>query len=374
MILIVFVILVSIPSLVWGESVWGKEQVTKVIASSEKPSISISTDRASIVPGNFFTISGEVIDGDGNPVNAKVLVEFVHLVSDEEEEIAYRTSTFSQNGIFYDNSVILKHIGNYKIHVTTTINEQTETAFVLVEVVDLFKTQAAYISYVGIGAFAGLMVIILKRMTSNPTRREILRFICITAIAITPTGVFLLTDVEIGQNGPFGLVLVERTIKIGDPRDAPFEYEWMINLGGFYPDYATGIQIPIFVLIFGVAGGYIRYLHTTYKLLHVESVLVTIPVEAPGKGEKSVHEVRIAILHQSMKDLALLFLAPLLAIASYFLLLQSGIASDDFVIIAAVSIGVGLVTDSVIERLGKVAGGQISPDEESQVSSKSPLG
>ena len=70
------------------------------------------------------------------------------------------------------------------------------------------------------------------------------------------------------------------------------------------------------------------------------------------------HSVRMAVLHRSMMDLALLFLAPLLAFASYFLLLQAGITANDFPTIAAVSFGVGLGTDSIVDRLGNIGLGK----------------
>ena len=42
--------------------------------------------------------------------------------------------------------------------------------------------------------------------------------------------------------------------------------QWVINIGGQPPNYDYGIQIPISVLIFGILGGYLRYLYKTSKL------------------------------------------------------------------------------------------------------------
>ena len=319
---------------------------------AENPTISIVTDRTKIVPGNFIGISGTVRDMSGNLANAKVVLEVIHM-KPRQENIVYKASFFTSGeegflGTFYDIGANINEVGNYKIKATTSINGFKEDTLVYLEVVNLFYTVAAGFAYLGIAAFVIFVVIILKTITSKPTVREILRFVCITIMAVTPAAVFALTDVEIGQNGPFGLV-VSSTI---DPAIQFLNYEWVINIGGYYPYYETGVQIPVFVLIFGVAGGYIRYLHTTYKLFAKESLLVKVP----KKEGNEMHKVRIEVLHQSMKDLALLFLAPLLAIAAYFLLLQSGIEQNNFPTIAAVSFGVGLVTDNIVARLEDIVG------------------
>jgi len=325
---------------------------TTTTYSAENPTISIVTDRTKIVPGNFIGISGTVRDMSGNLAKAKVVLEVIH-VKPRQENIVYKASFFTDGeegflGTFYDNGANIKEVGDYKIKATTSINGFKEDTLVHLEVVNLFYTVAAGFAYLGIAAFVFFIIIILKTMTSKPTVREILRFVCITVMAVTPAAVFALTDVEIGQNGPFGLVVFSPT----DSASQFFNYEWVINIGGYYPYYETGVQIPIFVLIFGVAGGYIRYLHTTYKLFAKESVLVKVPEK---EGEE-MHKVRIEVLHQSMKDLALLFLAPLLAIAAYFLLIQSGIEQNNYETIAAVSFGVGLVTDNVVARLENIVG------------------
>jgi len=82
------------------------------------------------------------------------------------------------------------------------------------------------------------------------------------------------------------------------------------------------------------------------------------------QGEDSkLEEIRRKIFTQSIKDLALLFLSALLAIASCFLLIQAGIQSSDYATIAAVSFGVGLATDTVISRLENFVGVAIGKEK-----------
>lgn len=329
-----------------------------------KPSISIITERMRYVPGQNVVMTGIVIDQNGFLADARV--ELIIKIDSENEKIVSKQSLISyyDTGLYYDG-LNIDDIGTYTVTATTTVNGYEESAFTHFEVINFSHTTAAQVSYVGLGALVALIIIVLMRITSTPTVREIFRFVCITIIAVAPVSMFILTDVEIGQNAPVGLVLVpifdEMTGQI-------LTTEWMINFGGTWvDDYTSGIQVPIFVLIFGIAGGYIRYLHNTYKLIKKDSLLVKIPKE---NNAEEIYEVRIAVLHQSMKDLALLFLAPLLAIASYFILFQAGITAQDFPTLAAISFGVGLVTDNVIARLEQLAGQALGKPSEDAVVEK----
>jgi hypothetical protein len=68
-------------------------------------------------------------------------------------------------------------------------------------------------------------------------------------------------------------------------------------------------------------------------------------------------------LYQSLEDLALLILSPLLAIAVWFLLTRGG--TVDKYIIAAICFTVGLITDRIIYTLTNLGSGTLSPKEAS---------
>ncbi|HZD35446.1 MAG TPA: hypothetical protein VE130_09600 [Nitrososphaeraceae archaeon] len=55
-----------------------------------------------------------------------------------------------------------------------------------------------------------------------------------------------------------------------------------------------------------------------------------------------------------MKDLAILFLSPLLAVAMYFILLQWQPTNSDPLILAVVSFGTGLVTDEIVQLIIRI--------------------
>lgn len=273
------------------------------------------------------------------------------------KKVPYKTSVFSSmNGYFQDAGLNLQYPGKYRITATANINGEAETSWTEFEVVDFWHTRAAMIMYVGMSAFAGLMIVIAMGIRIMPALRETLRFTLISIIAFVPVGMFVLTDVELGQQAPIGLVLksTQDTAMPLDPLSAFPSNEWVINIGGYWNDfYASGIQIPVYVFMFGLAGGYIKYLHTIYRKWSKKGSW-SVEETAGTNGEEKKREV----FNQSIEDLALLMLSPLLAVASYFLLLQGGLEQGDYPTIAAVSFGAGLVTNEVIRRLSDIAGGE----------------
>ncbi|MDH3340191.1 MAG: hypothetical protein OEL84_02765 [Nitrosopumilus sp.] len=320
--------------------------------------IQILTERVRYVPGQIVNINGVVADSNTRPVDTVISLT-VSQKDQETHNIVYKQSVFAIQGKFRDQGLNLDEPGTYIINATAPMSSVNTFSFTTFEVVNIFATNAAFISYLGLAAFASLMILLIK-VPSNPSKREILRFTCVTIIALTPIAVFVFTDVEIGQGAPIGLVVKPKVSESETSRSIELtnniiENEWMINLGGTYAGgYKGGLQIPVFVLIFGIAGGYIRYLNTTYKLIKKDTNLV----KNLEINNSEIYETRISLLRQSLKDLSLLFLAPLLAIASFFLLQQGGVQMDDLPTLAAVSFAVGLVTDNIISKLEDILGKQ----------------
>lgn len=170
-----------------------------------------------------------------------------------------------------------------------------------------------------------------------PHTYEILRFLFLSTIAFTPLLAFALTDVQIAPASPFGLV-----IRGGGGNNTLFDNQWVVNIGGIGTnEYENGIQVPVSVVIFGLAGGYLRFLYYTSTRRQEEVI-----------EEESFYE--------SIKDLALFFLSPLLAIAVWLVLFQGGTTST--FTLAAVSFTVGLVTREVVYSLIGFVKSRISPN------------
>lgn len=368
--------------------------------------ISISTERVKYQPFQAVSISGYVYDESGNAYEdpKKVLIKTYYTGNDKRADVklvdestvfsTYYYDVYEDPVSYYEDGVAVLEEGTYLI--TATIDAYTsleEIASTQIVVSNLAYSPVAVFLGIGVAGLGGLLFLIAKGLSIRPMIRESLRFACITTIAVVPIGVFLTVDVEVGQQSPLGLVII-----LNDN----FVSEWVINIGGVWSDYYSGgIQIPVFVLLFGIAGGYIRFLHTIYKTLQTDetswkrSLKIVSDVllkdikrtlknlENSEKNEDNtkiykelnkklqlfqdedskLEEIRRKIFTQSIKDLALLFLSALLAIASYFLLIQAGIQSSDYATIAAVSFGVGLATDTVISRLENFVGVAIGKEK-----------
>ena len=221
---------------------------------------------------------------------------------------------------------------------------RTARASTTFEVVDIYNSTPARILYITTAFFAGLLIVIASGMRLSYALSEILRFICISGIIFSVIFIFIFIDEPIGGNGPVGLVKKSMNSSSTSPQD------WVINIGGtsISPSdtnaYSTGLQIPIYVVIFGIVGGYLRYLYKTSKLGILD------------KTSQEDIDSRRRSFYRSLEDLSLLFLSPLLAIAIWFVLSQwtPTQGRNNVYILAAVSFTVGLVTDEIVQFLIKL--------------------
>jgi hypothetical protein len=216
---------------------------------------------------------------------------------------------------------------------------------------------------------------------------------------------------------------VIRNITPSNETGRPFA-DWALNIGGSQiTNFTDGISIPLYVIVLGIIGGYLRYLYKTARLGSINSPMRKIPLflwdNVPGTdsnivriflkerfdigwissqefvksqdgntltltngssmvtitldgnfarvalGDKEIYHFpvdrvdgkkvyqtvswRSWVFYQSLEDLALLFLAPLLAIAVWFLLVLAG--TDSKYTFALASFTIGLVTDEAIRAL-----------------------
>jgi hypothetical protein len=385
-------------------------------------SIVIDTDKTTYLPGQVALIYLTVFDGKGCNVNSAVTVEAAHSDPNGHSTVTWRQTAFSQSDFFSRFGVNLQELGNYQI--TANATGVSSKAFTSIKVIPFYESQITGLILITLSAFAALMIVTSLSRLSNTQIGEILRFVCIATIVLSNLSTFIFLQDEFGRGAPLGLV-----------RKPPFggapQQQWVINIGGTLSNnYAFGIQIPIYVFIFGLAGGFLRYLYKTAKLHKsrnqaVQQVSVFDWNNVPGSDESRLKEfvketlglawvekgilnkdsdgktinisngkeqlfitlndndntaevlldrnnkpiyhflakertggklviypANISSFYQSLEDIALLFLSPLLAIATWFLLGQAGLneTTGKFMLVA-ISFTVGLVTDNVIHAL-----------------------
>jgi hypothetical protein len=332
--------------------------------TNEPTSIAISTDRRNYIVGDALQIYIYALDKNGcalakkvtltldansGPKSSHIFEESLYSDSDPAYYVFLPPLNFrgnhtpSDNSFLRYNQFVLTLPGDYTLRAVVNDTKAPLNASTTFHVDNLIFSSPARILYVTIAFFAGLLIVIALGI-NNYALSEILRFICISGIIISVVLFFSFIDEPIGGNGPVGLV------KKPMNSTAFSTEQWVINIGGTTTGpadtepYTTGIQIPIYVVIFGIVGGYLRYLYKTSKL--VDKALQ----EGPREKE------RRKAFYQSLEDLSLLFLSPLLAIAIWFVLsqwtpTQEAGHSNNFYILATVSFTVGLVTNEIVQFL-----------------------
>lgn len=254
----------------------------------------------------------------------------------------------------------------------------------IIEVQDLFFTRPFYMIYIGggIGVLGLLLVIILaprsqKSEELQDSRRkrhfhhlsqntyEVLRFLFISIIALTAMMTLALTDVQISPLSPLGLI-----IKAGPDNNTQTDNQWVLNIGGIASNnYSSGIQIPVNVVIFGIAGGYLRFLYYTSRKGSTTSNGNTQAAEE--KDDQEQQKIEVEPFYETLKDLSLFFLSPLLAVAVWLVLLQGGMTS--IFTLAAVSLAVGLVTREVVNALISFVTSMVSPKTQEHLKKENEL-
>jgi hypothetical protein len=313
--------------------------------------ISISTALRKYIVGDGVAINGHAFDSNGCAFNQPVYLE---VLRDKDEiytsiilpyaEYYGSTSMSDGKGYFVDSGVNADKPGVYTVNARVNRPDGTGdiSAKSQFEVKEIFDTRPAYMLYVGLAFFGGLAFILSKEI-KNAALTETLRFICLSGIAFSIIAALLLTDVQIGTYSPVGLVLSGADNEGGCRESVSNEpiKEWMINFGGEPPYCGTGIQVPVNVIVFGIAGGYLRYLWDTARLRQ------KMHDEMKNEGQHKVS--RMCLFYVSLHDLALFILSPLLAVVVWFVLSESG--ATGLFTIAAVSFTVGLVTEEIIQTL-----------------------
>ena len=272
----------------------------------------------------------------------------------------------------------------------------------------------------------GLIILILKsERIASFISFEIIRFVFISGIILPFLTGMTFIDSEWGTNSPISIVKL-----YGVKNEEQLSNQWVMVVGGVRTDnYQSGVFIPLYVLIFGIIGGYLRYLYRTliqqvnFETDKIDDLIFSWK-EVPGNSSesdklreylifnfdvpwisnrdfvtKSNKEINITsenggnslslilndlenlielsinskkysfiakregdkilvyqkipkknwLFYQSLGDLTILLMAPLLSTITWFIL-TTGETYDKYVI-ATVSLAVGLISENIINRL-----------------------
>jgi hypothetical protein len=237
-----------------------------------------------------------------------------------------------------------------------------ESASTTFKVVHLFHTQTAYMIYLSIGFLAALMLLIAIGIR-NLAIDEILRFIFLSGMVGSILLGFLVSDNQFGTRSPIGIVI--KSTSNGN--------EWVLNIGGGpasptgKPAYNIGLQIPIYVLVIGLVGGYLRYLYKTSKLMtDNELIKERRKIKKLLAQENTRNIARRIAFYQSLKDIVLLFLSPLIAVAVWFLISQWRPTENSVYLIGLICFAASLLTVEIVNTMIRFTKGYLKEPEASK--------
>jgi hypothetical protein len=212
--------------------------------------------------------------------------------------------------------------------------------------------------YLSIGFLAALLILISIGIR-NIAIDEILRFIFISGMVGSILVGFLVTDKQFGIRSPIGIVV----------KSTNSTEEWVLNIGGGPYIFNSSLQIPLYVLVIGLVGGYLRYLYKTSKLLtDKELVKEREKIKKLLAKEHTRNIARQITFFQSLKDLVLLFLSPLMAVAVWFLLSQWRPTENSVQLIGLLCLSASLLTVEIINTIIRLTKDYLKKPESSEKS------
>jgi hypothetical protein len=320
-------------------------------------SIALETDKGTYAPLQSIHVYIDVLNGDGCKIISKVDFEISKILGNKSNEKVYVQHFFSDTmesqGFTDEKQVQLQDPGVYNLSASSLVQGDPEYAWKTIEIQEIYTSRFAFMWFLSAGFFLALVILILKG-SSHIQLNEIFRFILISGIVFSLVSSFIFLNDEVSSVAPVGIVTKDPLSGgIFDIEDNSHsdncgilgDCEWVLNIGGMAPRYDFGMQVPIGVIIFGIAGGYLRYLYKTSKLYKDYN-------NSLDKAINQLSDYRLSLFYRSLEDISLLFLSPLLAIAVWFLFDQAGMDSNSAnSTIAVVSFTIGLITEDVIQAL-----------------------
>jgi len=354
--------------------------------------LTITPQAANHLIGESVAISGKYVNSQEEYVEEFITIRIFDLDTvDGIVDEVYFKEIYSTNGRFQDSG--FKPVKSGDLLVVAESQTKTIGKFPL-QIVDFYSTISFFIWIIGVVSFGLLMCVVAKigsRRLTVPVFR-VARFILITIIVFSMLGFFVFSNTEYGTNAVIGIILVEQmTPEKTDEaillnKAPPLTLDWVLHFGGHPENDPTinpaELNIPIYIIIFGVLGGYLRFFYfTTASWLREEMMnkLPTKPEDIPvvdkkGKiidykeiedkqlrliainenAEKGVFHPTLnsVLINRVMGDLSLLLIAPVLAIMMFFVLNQAGLNPiEHFFTFAVTSFIAGLFTENVIQKL-----------------------
>ncbi len=314
-----------------------------------------------------ITLKCDQTKNDTNNWMEKIFKGYVDLVDEifpscNQQKPFDNETIYVQNGTFNVNFTETSTAGDYFITAALVspkntsdsegikiVNYFTYVPFMIPFTISFFSLLGLIFSLIYAGRFAKE-----NKINHATPALETFRFIFISGIALSPILLLIITEVGIGINSPIGLIIQPENKYSLQQNDQQFN-QWVIHIGGLQKNnYATGIIFPFYIIAFGLLGGYLRYLYRVYE--KGQDSLKEDPVEKRKIDNELDYEEKHFLEH-TLAELAEIFIAPLLAIAVYFILFQGNSHTDPY-IAAAISFTLGLVTKEVINSLVGFAKGR----------------
>jgi hypothetical protein len=218
-------------------------------------SIGVTTDHNKYVTGQPILIKGTIDNSNNNskPEFVTITLSFIdaNISNPIFQKIINTSGSFSTG----KEDLRIEDPGDYLVH--AFVNDKKVDAYNLIHVEESFFSLPALFMFGTFAAIGMLLLVIIIDTKKSTYLIELLRFSCITAIVILPIFGFFTADLEMGSTSTMGLI-----------REPPQENnkarimhngtifpggEWKFNIGGLPEDnYNNGLQIPVYVIIFGL--------------------------------------------------------------------------------------------------------------------------
>jgi hypothetical protein len=344
-------------------------------------------NRMKFAPGQSMDISGKFYNTNTSTIPKFIVIK----VNQTEDKKTLQSINVPIKNNNFSYSIIKEDIGKYNISVYLP-NESRASYSVVVEVINPIFTTTSYLLILG-----SIFFIILIFMSSRAVKKEreltlnnqltdvkltdvkltdvkltdnqvkdvqvkdvqvkdvkfeldllkykIYRFAFISGIVFSIIGGLIFSEIEIGSNSPAGVVLKQVTDTNGNlvtdnNTGLPIK-EWVINIGGnIVGKYSSFIvNIPFFVVMLGLIGGYLRYLSKAASKVYLEDTIKYF--------EENTSSDFAVVTQAELSEIAL---SPLLATVVW-LLISQGQTTFSVYTLAAVSFSVGLVTREIMNAI-----------------------
>jgi len=217
-------------------------------------SITVDLNKVRFGIGESVHIFGKAYSNATIPWTGKVIVE----VLDSNNSVVFKTSSFPLNGTYRADIQNTLQPGKYTVNVRLdNTNEGSWTSF---QTVNYWGTWSFY-SIIGGLICIALLAAINAVGIRNIRITEVTNFLLFSGILLSILLTVFFADVDLGPNSPIGLVLQTHG-QVGSGDTSQGSTQWIINVGGNQRNnYEDGLAIPLYVVVFGVIGGYLRILY-----------------------------------------------------------------------------------------------------------------